>query len=49
MHSIYALLLRKYQFVAPNNDPDAMNIKSDWGFIMNLHPYGIQVQKRRSV
>ena len=48
MYAIFGLMIPKYKFNAPNDDPNQMNIKQIWGaFILPVDPpIGIRVTKR---
>ena len=47
LYAEFALFLLRYKFVAPNNDPDAMDIKQSWGLGLVTEPLGINVEFRK--
>ena len=46
LYAMFAIFMLRYKFVAPNNDPDAMEIKQTFGIVPNTLPLGIQVELR---
>ena len=45
--AMYGILLQKYKFSAPNNDPNSINIKQRWGLVQKIDPpIAILVTKR---
>eukprot|EP01084_Bolivina_argentea_P112020 199793_1 len=47
LYTMYGILLIKYKFVAPNNDPTSIHIKQKFGIVMPIDPpVGIHVEKR---
>ena len=46
LYAMFALLLLRYKFVAPNNDPGAMEIKQKWSLVLQTESMGINVEFR---
>ena len=47
LYAIFGLFILKYKFIAPNNDPDGIQIKQKFGFVSEIHPaIGVNVQMR---
>ena len=46
LYAMFALFIQRYKFVAPNNDPDAMEIKQRWSLVLCTEAMGINVQSR---
>ena len=46
LYAMFALFLQQYKFVAPNNDPDAIDIQRKWGLVWEVQPAGINVELR---
>ena len=47
LYAMFALFLLRYEFVAPNNDPDAMEIKQKWSIVLWTPQLGINVKQRQ--
>ena len=46
LYAMFAIFLLKYRFVAPNNDPLAMEIKQEWSVVLQTKSKGINVEPR---
>ena len=47
LYAIFAMFLVRYKFVAPNNDPDAIEIKQKWSLTLVTESLGINVERRQ--
>ena len=46
LYAMFPLFLLHYKFVAPNNDPDALEIKQRWALVWEVERTGINVELR---
>ena len=46
LYALFAIFLLKYKLVAPNDDPEGMEIEQEWSLTLMTKPMGINVERR---